>query len=771
MPTYASVLKDIHANEVDGTEMVITTIDQATQDTVNHIVRTIADQEIATSTNVYIAGGSFAPGTVTRKQGRKEENLRLIRWLAFDADLKDYVGIPKEDLWHKSQDELDTLIDAQVTTLRTVFHDLGIRFHRIDYTGYGVCVYTYLQAEPNTRDEITTIKTACSALIEMINNRAGFELVDRQASDAGTRVNRLPHSFNVKNPSMPREVRTLWADYANPVPVDALRFLERKKPATPQAVPMVATSSLPASSANEIAQAVKPYWKTGQKHSTALALAGMLAKAGVKRSDALQLVAALSIDDEKPWDRTNCVNTTYDRLESGASVEGFYAMRDLLPDTVVSYVAERLDRVRNATYRGAKTEGFVTTIGDVPPIADPEDDAARLPDVLPLPDICLMGWLDDYVQLMGPLTEAPDSFHLATAMTVAGASIGRSISVYHVSQDFYPNLYVMVIGSAGKSRKDTAIKMGINLPRYRGWVTSANSAFQVIRDIGSPQGLMEVLSQHNNVLAYLTEYERLAQNAHRQSTPIFPLLTTAFDTPPVIQNVTKGSAMEAKLPFLSILSAVQPELLAEHMLPQDISNGFATRWLYVVGEPKDPMPSPPNLDENAAASLYGHLIGMISRIAGNAVSRAVRFELSPSARDRWDAWYIADYQNSDGNADEQSMRSRLGTHILKVALIYAVCDGATGSIELNHLNAAIAFVDWCWHHTRELMKDWGVGPTNQIENRIEAVLRRSRALKRRDLHNQCRNRKWNSADFAKVLDAMIRNGTVEIDEEGRLYLG
>jgi hypothetical protein len=112
------------------------------------------------------------------------------------------------------------------------------------------------------------------------------------------------------------------------------------------------------------------------------------------------------------------------------------------------------------------------------------------------------------------------------------------------------------------------------------------------------------------------------------------------------------------------------------------------------------------------------------------------------------------------------MKSRIGVHIRKCALLYAVGDGEREAIQLKHLESAIAFVEWSWIHTRQLMKSWGVAPLNALEVKIEAVLKQYGPMKRRELQNKTRSRKWGAQDFSRTIEAMVRNGTIEVDPEG-----
>jgi hypothetical protein len=71
-----------------------------------------------------------------------------------------------------------------------------------------------------------------------------------------------------------------------------------------------------------------------------------------------------------------------------------------------------------------------------------------------------------------------------------------------------------------------------------------------------------------------------------------------------------------------------------------------------------------------------------------------------------------------------------------------------------------------------MMKTWGTPVFNQIEARIERVLVDRGPMKRRVLQGHARGRKYGAREFAQVVDAMLKNGTIEADAEGVLrYVG
>lgn len=725
---------------------------------------------------LYVASGWFAKGVITISGGRSTEHCVGVRWLPFDADLAalfdgDRAEVNRQ-LWAADQAELDDLIDVQLDHVRHAFAAVGQAIHRIDYTGYGVCAYVYV--DERDRHRVRDLQQMHKRAVAALNQAAGFPLFDSQVSDAGPRVTRVPGSLNRKNPAIPRLVRTLvpWEGQSSPLE-------DQPAPApnvTPIAVPRDG-DGLSAEAVDQLVEALAPSWSEGQRHRMGLAVAGLLAKSGVPESQARHIVERLAANDRKPWDRFNALGRSYDRVRAGQAVAGWTALEGVVPVDAMRFVGGVLDAWEQS--RAAHVDLSVFSASgrlEIPISVQRSKHAAEAPQgiqIRPLPAICLDGWLRDYVELVEPTCESPDAFHLAAGMALIGATMGRTVAVRHISKSLYANQYLMIVGAAGSSRKDTAIRLALDMPRHRptnqtGGLYDARAAndapYQLATDVGSAEGLVQLLSKSPNVLLYVTEYQRLIRNAKRQSTgTIMPLLTQAWDTPISLQTLTKASPLEAKLPCLSMIAAVQPGILAQETGQAEVESGYATRWLYVLGAGKGSRPEPPEIDEQAAYELYGELLKR--RRQYEIGDRESRLAFADDARERWVDWYDRDRGREVAGEDEDAMRSRLGVHVRKVALIYAAGEGAW-SIELRHLEAAIAFVEWCWAHTEELMRTWGVSAWGEIEARIQRVLEGQGAMPRWRLRQQCSSRRWGSREFGQVVDAMHKNGTVRIDPQG-----
>lgn len=763
MTTYRESIEEIGAMAGPGEDLVIAMLPNGGR--IRHYVATnLAEQVIDETTNVYLASGTFAAGTVNEHGGRSEENLRTVIWMPFDADLTDYTSFDDTYLHELDQAELDTMIDFQRADLERVFREVGMRIHRLDYTGYGLCAYLYL--EPVEVQHVGTVKDVHKALIKRINDHAGFKLVDVQVSDAGTRITRLPGTMNVKNPAMPRLVRTLSHQKGQQVTLDELRFAERSVKQEPRKPGLPESKQLPGKVADEIVAAIAAYWTQGQKHAMALGMAGILAKAGVPEEQTLAIIERLSADDQKPWDRQRCVRDTYARLRTGADTRGYSSLAEMLPPSVVAYVTERLDRVKQATTftfkAGPQGKKEYETSSEQ---GQSKIDRAIAAEFPPAPMSAYYGWFGDYRDLMAPTTEAPDVFHLGSSLALASAMIGRRICADYASDELFANLYVALVGASGSSRKDTAMKRATRMSSLYATHRQVNPVFGIQRDITSAEGLVKQLKDTPNLLIYNTELTGLLKNTKRQSTSsLLDRLIEAWDTPPTMQNLSKHDPMQAKNPYLTILSATQPGRLAIEMTAEEINSGFANRWMYFAGAGKPAMPRPPSLDKKAAWELYLNLNDCIM-----SYTEGMMIALSPDANERWDAWYERTSNAVLDNENHQVLSTRHATIIHKIALIFAVSDRSS-AIEDHHLAAAIDLVDWMWVLVKQLSATWGVSVQTRIEERILSAIRRRGPQKRWKLQQVTASSEWSQREFSGAIESMLKNETIVRDAEGFIGL-
>lgn len=714
----------------------------------------VGDKELTSDT--YLATGTFGPGTITRTGGRSAGNLIRINELPFDFDLSDFTGIPKDELWTMPDNALWPLIEAQKEAVDFAFRSIGLTLHRIDYTGYGLA--GYLKLPLHKPDAIPAIQALHVRIVERINAIARLKLCDPQVKDAGTRIMRIPGCLNTKGP-IHRLSRTL-VQVDGLVTEAQLQVAAGATSSAPARIVPVSGALLDAATTDQLIAAVQPHWQLGQKHHLALALSGLLAKAGVPEEQTLSIIGQLSAFDDKPWDREKCVHRSYERVRSGDPVKGFYGLRETLPGELLDWLDGIAQRIRQAstpilTAHGSRFE--VTDSERVKP-------SAVLPEFFEPPDSIFSGWVGEYVALMEPTTEAPRAFHLGIGLTTAGALVGRHVHTVYGSDPLYPNLYTLIVGQSGRTRKDTAIRRAITMLRQNLTVGSStiNHGVNIATDVGSSVALINELKEAPNTLLYLTEFSRIMGNARRKgSETILPTLMEAFDTPFIIQNKSMGNPISAEFPFLSIISATQPEILSGLMTSDDLHSGFANRWLFVCGNPaSEGIADPPVLDRTVATALFHEFwLARCKYEMGRGIT------LDRAATDWWRNWYLKDFRHISESPEEDAMRARHAVLIRKIALIYAIGDGAT-HIRVSDLERGTAFVEWSWAHVQRMLGTWGRSIEGQIESKIIMALERKGPMKRRELQMATNSRKWSGSDFAKAFDNMVKNQLLVVDITG-----
>jgi hypothetical protein len=94
-----------------------------------------------------------------------------------------------------------------------------------------------------------------------------------------------------------------------------------------------------------IVQWAAPFWTEGRRHHMALHVSGYLGKQGVSREQAVAIIERCAADDSDPGAKATACHDTFDALEAGADVSGWYGLKDVcaLSDDVLAPLALVLD--------------------------------------------------------------------------------------------------------------------------------------------------------------------------------------------------------------------------------------------------------------------------------------------------------------------------------------------------------------------------------------------------------------------------------------------
>lgn len=286
-----------------------------------------------------------------------------------------------------------------------------------------------------------------------------------------------------------------------------------------------------------------------------------------------------------------------------------------------------------------------------------------------------------YVEYARKLTDAPELFHLGTALAMFSAAVAPKVDlVYLDGKSKTPiNLWVLLLAPSG-DRKSTAIQIG---DRTFFWdpedPTFGDRAVPTMCVGCSPEATFDLLAKHpNGILLHpeaSTLFQRLRSSVWSTS---FGFLCDLYDGRDSYKRYlmvrrTKRNpnpaplVIEIKRPRVAFLSAASPDSLATAALPEHFTGGLIGRMLPLYDErngfnafPMQPKPR----DEKRIRKLFARWVESATT-NGNTVS------FSPHAWEMYRSWgRRIDLLKNNYADDKRGMVVRLMNHVLRVAALY-----------------------------------------------------------------------------------------------------
>lgn len=333
-----------------------------------------------------------------------------------------------------------------------------------------------------------------------------------------------------------------------------------------------------------------------------------------------------------------------------------------------------------------------------------------------LPD----GWLKDFVLFALPLTEASLQYHLATALTTVATVLGRKVCLCAGASTYYPNLYVVVLGPSGITRKSTAIGL------CEWFLPEVNQNYILSGNVMSVEGLLEAFQTSPTHIIVYDELKNLAVNANKSyGRGLISTFTSLWSCPKSLRIDVKKVPPEKRLilaPTLNILAATTMEWL--DLKEGDLFGGFWGRFLPIYadtsGEKRLPIRPPP--DQVQKERLIGWLRAMNAR---------------PDSQYTWQAdaqeYYVEIYHGLRDAFDKEPNKSyigpywsRIGDHVMKLAMIFdAASYSPTFTITLDNLKRAKASMDIITGYYREMLSRATFSRHEKKEQQVMVILEKA----------------------------------------------
>lgn len=320
----------------------------------------------------------------------------------------------------------------------------------------------------------------------------------------------------------------------------------------------------------------------------------------------------------------------------------------------------------------------------------------RLDSLPPLAAAAYHGIAGRVVAEIAPHTEADPAALLVSLLAAVGAMIGDGPHVMIGASKHPARIWPLVIGRTASGRK------GESWAQAEQIVIEADADFAASRltsGLSTGEGIIACFAGDDTgpdkrLLVIESEFARPLAAARREGNTLSPALRDLWDRGRA-GVMTRGQPLHCHGAHLVIIAHVTPRELLAKLTDSDIAGGLLNRFLPVLVQRPQLLPNPATYD---VAHLGYELAGRI----GKAQSAGV-LERDAAARVLWDSAYAAMARDeADGPLGE--ILARGPAYAMRIALIYALLDGATGIGE-DHLRAALAVWAYAAASARRVFAD------------------------------------------------------------------
>lgn len=283
-------------------------------------------------------------------------------------------------------------------------------------------------------------------------------------------------------------------------------------------------------------------------------------------------------------------------------------------------------------------------------------------------------------------SESPEEYHKWVALSVIAGAVRRKVFFDMGYFLLRPNMYIILVGPAGRCKKSTAMRIGRSM-----LATIPDVSFTT--DSVTRERLIQDMSQsykgdHSSMTAYSTEFASLLTSSGMD---MVVFLTDIFDSPDEWTHKTKvGGTNKIKAPYLNLIGATTPDWIAKAMPLDTVGIGLTSRIVFVYQDTPRIKPPFPKLSPTQLAmrELLIQDLHTMSMISGE-------YRLSPEAKAEYEEWYLSRvaHPNTTGDPRLNGYYERKPMHLLKLCMLIAASYRDETVIEVSDFRQSILLFD------------------------------------------------------------------------------
>jgi len=312
----------------------------------------------------------------------------------------------------------------------------------------------------------------------------------------------------------------------------------------------------------------------------------------------------------------------------------------------------------------------------------------------------LPDWLDGYLEYTSS-TEPPTSYHQWCGLAVIAGALQRRVYLQQgLERTIYPNLYVILVGPSGRTRKGVALGIAKELLSEVGIVTiapescSGREALALVMKNAEKSFTDPTDNKIKNHCAISAFSEELSVFLGQGDIKLLANLTDWYDSKDFWEYQSIGRGKDGiRGVCLNMVGGTAPEWI-QSMLPHEaIGGGYTARVIFIVEEWRRKVASRRELTPSEVV-LYDKLKSDLNRIA----LLSGQFDFTDEAFNAWDTWYHNEGEKmrtgympvTDGRFAAYCERRQ--THIRKIMMSLSASRGDSMRLEREDFDRALAMM-------------------------------------------------------------------------------
>ena len=304
-----------------------------------------------------------------------------------------------------------------------------------------------------------------------------------------------------------------------------------------------------------------------------------------------------------------------------------------------------------------------------------------------------IGLVGDIVETIDPHTESDPNALIITFLIFFGNAVGRTPYFQIESTRHYPNEFGVLVGDSSKARKGTAAGRIKDVFRFADgdWVAARihaglSSGEGVIHAVRDGDGDEDAGVPDKRLMVLESEFASPLKVMQRDGNILSCILRDGWDDG-TLTTLTKNNPSKAHGAHVSIIGHITSPELHRSLDQTEMANGFGNRFLFAVVRRSKLLPLGGALADSEIEALGNRV-----QTSLKAARRIGSVKMTAETENAWRSNYNDLSKERAGLLG--ALTARAEAHVIRLALIYALIDGAS-EIALEHLWAAIAVWEYC----------------------------------------------------------------------------